>query len=148
MFHIALKIYFIIFLSFQISALPSLPEIDTTLSKVNENLIYFQSNLQKRLKDLTNDTQNSIEALKSKNQAPNLVTQLENLQNLAQQFLTIDYFEKYENLSTCDDVNLKIIMMENDVQLYIDVIGKSNGNVSVLYPVYVQVNLQYASEFF
>lgn len=140
-------IFFAIILVISTSALPSLPEIDATLSKVNQDLTYFQTNLKNKNNELATEAQNLIDNLKNKTLAPNLVLQLESLRNLAQQYETIDYFEVYENISTCADVNYKITMMELDVQYYFDIIGKTNFNVSILYGIYAQTNLQYASEF-
>jgi hypothetical protein len=141
-----LKIFLLISLGKSIESLPSLPDIDATLSSTNENSIYEQAALVKKLTDLQPQIQTCTDALKAQNIAPKLVTYLEIIAQLVQQFSTMDYFEAYENVSTCDDINYKITLMDFDVRKYRDIIVKCAYNSSQLTQNYVLANQQYVSK--
>lgn len=136
-------IFLVIFVLKTAFSLPSLDEIDQALKKVNEDSTYAQEGLIKRLSELLTDITTTNNELKAKNLAPTLSTYLDNIAQLIQQFKTMDYFETYEVVSTCNDVNYKIITMELDVVKMREIIVKGNFNVTQIYPNYSWANYYY-----
>ena len=143
----ALKtLLWLIFIIESTSSLPSLQDIDDALHKISEDTIYAQTGLVKRLTDISPLIESCVEQLKSSGLVPKLQTFLTNLSTLMKQYRTMDYFEAYQEVTTCNDVNYKIMIMEFDIKYFREIIVKSSYNVSQFYPNYNQANYHYTSE--
>lgn len=127
-------------------SLRSLSEIDEDLLKVHQDCIHAQSGLVRRLKQTTTQIQACNEDLKAKNLAPKLLGHLESLAQQFSLFQTMDYFEPYHNIETCDDCNKKVMMMDFEVRKCQDVMAKLIYNVSQSQVTFTLANGQYAGE--
>lgn len=144
----ALKtLLWLIFIIGSTSSLPSLQDIDDALQKISEDTIYAQTGLVKRLTDISTLIESCVEKLKSSSLVPKLQPFLTNLATLMKLYRTMDYFEAYQEVTTCNDVNYKIMMMEFDIKYFREIMAISSFNVSQFYPNYNSANYQYTSEF-
>lgn len=105
-------------------------EIDEKLSDANSGRIYKENRIRKVLQDFSKQIQNCKSNVKNFRDVSNA---LENFNNLIQLLMTIDSFKAYENISTCGDLNYKIIKFDFDQRKLICTMDQVRVNTSLLY---------------
>jgi hypothetical protein len=114
-------------------------KIDSMMTSDRKKCIDAQANLVSLHSNLSKNVTSLVSTLRSNSLSLNLVTALENLNNLLKMQMSVKDFEPYVNITTCGDINYKITMIEFDQQKLLRVVNRARINSTDLYTCYAQV---------
>ncbi len=101
-------------------------EIDASISSAIQGLIDKEAEYAKTLSDFAQEIKTCSKSLTSEK----VVEALDNMASIIEQQSTLKSFSPYENISTCADINYKIMMIELDQEKLRLLISKAISNLT------------------
>lgn len=143
--NLKLLIFLIVLIKLATSQYTEKEAMDSKMTSNRDALINKETYLSYVLGNLSESITNISAILKSEYLSKDLVTSLDSLNSMVKLQMTIKNFEPYVNISTCGDINYKMIMIEFDQQSIMKVISNVQKNISLLPPLYSKVAI-YSSQ--
>lgn len=138
---VEILILFLATLTFS-SALLYQSEIDEKLSSAHAGRVYKESRIKKTLDNFSTKIKSCSAGVKNVRDVAN---SLESYNNVVQRLMTIGSFKSYEGISTCGDINYKIIMQEFEKRKLDYVMTQIRTNTTCLYKQQSELQSAYYS---
>jgi hypothetical protein len=119
-------------------------KFDVQLSQIYTNLDQEENLLSSMMVNVITVVKSIKDSLSTFPRYSDLVTALDNLQNVLDRQSSLDNYAPYENISTCNDVNYKITTLEFDIKHYYSLWSKVATNLTEMYRMNVFVAHYYA----
>lgn len=134
-----LLIFLVVLVELATSQYTDKAAMDGKMTSDRQGLIYREIYLSNLLGNLSASITNCSSVLKSQYLSKDLVSALDSLNAMVKLQMTIKNFDPYVNVSTCGDIQYKIIMIEFDQQKLRRVMSDVYKNISLLPPLYSKV---------
>ncbi|KAL7013650.1 hypothetical protein ACKWTF_015504 [Chironomus riparius] len=115
--------------------------LDTHLAKITTNLIAEQSKIIQMLTNQTSIIQSAIATITN---VPDVVTALNTVMTIMTKQTTANNYAKYQAITTCSDVNVKITSINFDVQKFLMLANKAYINATAIYQQNVWISYYYS----
>ncbi|KAL7013649.1 hypothetical protein ACKWTF_015503 [Chironomus riparius] len=115
--------------------------LDTHLAKITTNLIAEESKIIQMLTNQTSIIQSAIATITN---VPDVVTALNTVMTIMTKQTTANNYAKYQAITTCSDVNVKITSINFDVQKFLMLANKAYINATAIYQQNVWISYYYS----
>lgn len=114
-------------------------DLDAQCTEARNNLIHRELRMGKVLSDFNKQIMNCSTSMAN---FRDLSLALDSFANMALLQSTVNNYETYENISTCNDINLKIILIDFEMRKVLSLQSTANRNLSTLNTEYLNMVTQ------
>lgn len=114
-------------------------DFDAQCTEIRNNLIFKELRMGKVLRDLSSRIKSCSTSMAN---FRDLSAALDSFSTLANLQSTVNNYENYENISTCNDINFKIILFDFELRKFLNLQSVANRNLSTLNTEYLNMVTQ------